>query len=141
MPPHSTSLQQEGAAFKSFLIVKGGRFLEHDIRTAIQAAGGRNLNDNISDLRAQVAANKKGIDLVTELILQYGLDVVQAYMGHIQSNAELAVRDMLKQVAKQTKQRNGTTNLHAVEFMDDGSPICLNVQLNEDEGTAYCDFT
>lgn len=47
-------------------------------------SGTRNLHDNLSDLRAQVAANQKGIQLVGELIGQYGLDVVQAYMGHIQ---------------------------------------------------------
>lgn len=141
MPPHSTSLSQEGAAFKSFLIVKGGEFLESEIRTAILAAGGRNLNDNISDLRAQVAANKKGIDLVTELIAQYGLEVVQAYMGHIQRNAEVAVRDMLREVAKDTRKRTGKTELNAVDYMDDGSPICLTVALNEVEGSAFCDFT
>ncbi|MCP6508574.1 hydantoinase B/oxoprolinase family protein, partial [Klebsiella pneumoniae] len=59
-------------------------------------SGTRNLHDNLSDLRAQVAANQKGIQLVGELIGQYGLDVVQAYMGHILANADLAVRDMLR---------------------------------------------
>lgn len=64
MPPHSTSLSQEGAAFKSFLLVDKDKFMEAEITRAIKDAGGRNLQDNISDLRAQVAANKKGIDLV-----------------------------------------------------------------------------
>lgn len=141
MPPHSTSLDQEGAAFKSFLLVKGGKFLEAEIVDAITKAGGRNLNDNISDLRAQVAANKKGIDLVLELINQYGLDVVQAYMGHIQSNAEIAVRDMLKEVARDAKRRTGQSVLDAVDYMDDGSPIKLKVTLDEDKGSAYCDFS
>nr|CAI5830275.1 unnamed protein product [Callosobruchus analis] len=54
MPPHSTSLDQEGAAFRSFLLVKAGKFQEEDLINAIQKAGGRNLSDNISDLRAQV---------------------------------------------------------------------------------------
>ncbi|KAF7274470.1 hypothetical protein GWI33_012878, partial [Rhynchophorus ferrugineus] len=63
MPPHSTSLSQEGAAFKSFLLVENDRFREAEVVQAIRAAGGRNLQDNVSDLRAQVAANKKGIDL------------------------------------------------------------------------------
>ncbi|CAH1992910.1 unnamed protein product [Acanthoscelides obtectus] len=141
MPPHSTSLDQEGAAFKSFLIVKAGKFQEEEFTNEINKAGGRNLSDNISDLRAQVAANKKGIDLVGELIDQYSLEVVQAYMNHIQTNAEFAVRDMLKEVAIETKARTGTTVLKAEEFMDDGSPIRLQVSLDEREGTAYCDFS
>ncbi|KAJ8925583.1 hypothetical protein NQ315_009423 [Exocentrus adspersus] len=140
MPPHSTSLDQEGAAFKSFLLVANGKFQEEEFTEVIRKAGGRNLNDNISDLRAQVAANKKGIDLVCELIDQYGLEVVQAYMGHIQTNAEIAVRDMLRKVAKDAMQRTGKSVLEAVEHMDDGSPISLKITLNEREGSAYCDF-
>ncbi|KAL1500984.1 hypothetical protein ABEB36_006393 [Hypothenemus hampei] len=141
MPPHSTSLSQEGAAFKSFLLVENDRFLEKEITDAIKAAGGRNVQDNISDLRAQVAANKKGIDLVCELIDQYGLKVVQAYMHHIQSNAELAVRDMLREVAKQAISRTGSAELTYTDRMDDGSPISLKVSLEQESGSALCDFT
>nr|CAH7742195.1 unnamed protein product [Callosobruchus chinensis] len=148
MPPHSTSLDQEGAAFKSFLLVKAGSFQEEELTNEINKAGGRNLSDNISDLRAQkismyqqVAANKKGIDLVGELIDHYGLEVVQAYMHHIQTNAEHAVRDMLKDVAQETKRRTGATVLEAEEFMDDGTQIRLKVSLDEKEGTAVCDFS
>jgi len=109
MPPHSTSLAQEGAAFKSFLIVENGLFQEQQIieqlttpTAAKGAVGTRNLSDNLSDLKAQIAANHKGIQLVAELIDSYGLDVVQAYMSHIQKNAELAVRDMLRQIGRDT---------------------------------------
>lgn len=63
MPPHSTSLSQEGASFKSFLLVEGGHFREKEVLAAFTAAGGRNLSDNFSDLRAQVAANQKGMCL------------------------------------------------------------------------------
>ncbi|XP_059984533.1 5-oxoprolinase isoform X1 [Lagenorhynchus albirostris] len=91
MPPHSTTLQQEGAIFLSFRLVQAGVFQEEAVTEALRAPGNipgcsgtRNLHDNLSDLRAQVAANQKGIQLVGELIGQYGLDVVQAYMGHIQ---------------------------------------------------------
>lgn len=141
MPPHSKTLDEEGAAFKSFLLVEGGKFQEEKVSSEILSAGGRNISDNISDLRAQVAANQKGIALVSELIDQYGLEVVQAYMGHIQSNAELAVRDMLKQVAKSAFERTGQYVLEAEDFMDDGSPIHLKVTLNEKTGSALCDFT
>lgn len=140
MPPHSTSLDQEGAAFKSFLLVDKGRFCEEEFTAEINRAKGRNLSDNISDLRAQVAANQKGIQLVCELIDQYGLDVVQAYMNHIQSNAEIAVRDMLKEVAKDALDRTGKNILEAEDRMDDGSLIKLKVTLNQIDGSAVCDF-
>lgn len=78
--------------------------------------------------------------MVCELIDQYGLDVVQAYMGHIQSNAELAVRDMLREVAKQAKKRTGSVILEAEDKMDDGSPIKLKVTIDEEKGSACCDF-
>lgn len=105
-------LAQEGAAFKSFLLVESGNFKEKEITKelttptgAAGATGTRNLADNLSDLKAQVAANQKGIQLVSELIDAYGLKVVQAYMDYIQKNAEVAVRDMLKEIAKTTKER------------------------------------
>ncbi|XP_055549431.1 5-oxoprolinase [Wyeomyia smithii] len=148
MPPHSKSLSQEGAAFKSFMLVDGGVFQEAEIidrlstpTSAPGAAGTRNLSDNLSDLKAQIAANQKGIQLVAELIDSYGLNVVQAYMGYMQQNAELAVRDMLKQIAKETKLRTGSTVLTATEQMDDGSPICLQVSIDDKEGSAVCDFS
>lgn len=112
MPPHSTSLSQEGAAFKSFLLVENGQFNENEITKALTtptdakgASGTRNLADNLSDLKAQVAANQKGIQLVCELIDSYGLRIVQAYMHFIQQNAEVAVRNMLKEIARKTRER------------------------------------
>lgn len=148
MPPHSTSLAQEGASFKSFLIVENGTFQEEDVvkrfttpTNAKGATGTRNLSDNISDLKAQIAANQKGIQLVSELIDSYGLNVVQAYMGYIQQNAEVAVRDMLKQIAKETLSRTGSSVLEAEELMDNGSPIKLKVNIDAEQGSAVCDFT
>lgn len=148
MPPHSTLLSQEGAAFKSFLLVENGEFHEEAIAKALitpsgaaGATGTRNLADNISDLKAQVAANQKGIKSVGELIDGYGLNVVQAYMNYIQQNAEVAVRDMLKEIARKTKERTGKTVLTAVEYMDDGSPIKLKITIDEQTGSALCDFT
>uniref|UniRef100_A0A7G3ARE1 Putative oxoprolinase n=1 Tax=Lutzomyia longipalpis TaxID=7200 RepID=A0A7G3ARE1_LUTLO len=145
MPPHSKSLSEEGAAFKSFLIVENNVFQEEAIvkrlttpTDAPGACGTRNLSDNLSDLKAQIAANHKGIQLVGELIDIYGLSVVQAYMNFIQANAELAVSDMLKEIAKKTQ--HGEV-LEAEERMDDGTPIKLRITINENEGTAVCDFT
>uniref|UniRef100_A0A8C7ML49 5-oxoprolinase, ATP-hydrolysing n=1 Tax=Oncorhynchus kisutch TaxID=8019 RepID=A0A8C7ML49_ONCKI len=148
MPPHSTSLQQEGAVFTSFKLVTAGVFQEEAVTEALMApaqypdcSGTRNLHDNLSDLRAQVAANQRGSTLVGELIDSYGLAVVQAYMGYIQTNAELAVRDMLKEFARCRQKQTGSLEVEAEDFMDDGTPIRLRVQINENEGSAVFDFT
>ncbi|CAH1735140.1 unnamed protein product [Chironomus riparius] len=141
MPPHSKSLSEEGAAFKSFLLVDGHIFNEQGITEELIAAGSRNLSDNISDLKAQIAANHKGIQLVRELIDIYGLEVVQAFMNYIQQNAAESVRDMLKEIAMDARNRTGNSVLQATEFMDDGTPITLTVKINEDNGTAVFDFT
>lgn len=95
MPPFSKILEDEGACFKSFKLVTNGVFQEEGITEllmapgkiarpshALPSSGTRNLADNLSDLRAQVAANQKGITLVVDLIKEYGLAVVQAYMHH-----------------------------------------------------------
>lgn len=147
MPPHSTTLEQEGASFKSFLVVEEGKFKEAELSECLTtpsgpgASGTRNLQDNISDIKAQIAANQKGIQLVSELINTYSLPVVQAYMHYIQINAETAVRDMLKIIAKKTRESTGSLILEAEEKMDDGSPIKLKIILNEEDGSAICDFT
>ncbi len=75
----------------------------------------------------------QGIHLVCDLIDVYGLDVVQAYMGHIRANAEGAVRDLLKAVAKKTREATGSSTLEAVDCVDDGTEIRLSVQLNEEK--------
>lgn len=78
----------------------------------------------------------QGINLVQELIDAYGLGVVQAYMGHIQQNAELAVRQMLRAIRQVTPDQR----LYAIDYLDDGSPIRLVVSLDEENGSAVCDF-
>ncbi|XP_034275895.1 LOW QUALITY PROTEIN: 5-oxoprolinase [Pantherophis guttatus] len=148
MPPHSHSLQEEGAIFISFKLVKEGIFQEEAVTAALLApgqlagsSGTRNLHDNLSDLRAQVAANQRGIQLVDELIGQYGLGVVQAYMGHIQANAEVAVQTMLRKFATRHGHVDRPLQVEAKDFMDDGTPICLRVTVDPQEGTAVFDFT
>lgn len=144
MPPNSKELYQEGAAVKSFKLVSKGRFDNDGIVDILLnqpakypgCSGTRCLRDNISDLKAQVAANHKGITLVKALIQEYGLDVVQAYMIHIRYNAELSVRELLKDVSR----RMGSNILKAIDYMDDGSPIQLKITINEKEGTAEFDF-
>lgn len=77
---------------------------------------------------------------MTELINSYGLDVVQAYMDHIQKNAELAVRDMLKNIGKTNLLTRGLKVLQSVDYLDDGSTIKLSVQINVENGEAVFDF-
>lgn len=148
MPPSSKTIHEEGAVFYSFKLVKDGVFQEAAVTKELMlpckyegCSGTRNLTDNISDLKAQIAANNKGIHLIKNLIDEYSLEVVQAYMNYIQKNAEDVVRDMLKEIAKEIKLRTGKTILESVEYMDDGSPIKLTVTINENEGSAVFDFT
>ncbi|XP_029175794.1 5-oxoprolinase [Nylanderia fulva] len=148
MPPHSTSLNQEGAVFKSFLLVHKGIFQEKELTDALMApgkipgsSGTRNLSNNISDIKAQIAANQKGSQLVNELIDVYSLEVVQAYMDHIQHNAEVAVREMLKSIGTRIKmRRHKETDINAIDYLDDGSPIKLHVNLDLEKGEAVFDF-
>ena len=106
MPPHSRSLADEGLAVEAFKLIQAGVFMEAQVRELLESpskqpgcAGSRKPEDNLSDLRAQVAANQKGIGLVNELVQEYSLPVVQAYMLHVQDNAEIAVRELLRKVA------------------------------------------
>lgn len=88
-----------------------------------------------SDLRAQVAANTRGASLMHELVLEYGLDVVQAYMLHIQNCAEESVREMLRVFSM----KEGS-EVCAEDFLDDGTPIRLKIAIDSVEGSAVFDF-
>jgi 5-oxoprolinase (ATP-hydrolysing) len=143
MPPHSKNLEDEGAMIIAFKLVEHGQFQEKGITEILQApgklpgnSGTRNLRDNLSDLRAQVAANNSGIRLLKQLVGEYGLKTVDAYMRFIQQNAEVAVRDMLKNFAA----KNGS-KARAVDYMDDGSPIELTITIDSETGSAVFDFT
>mgnify|MGYP002718784308 FL=1 len=90
----------------------------------------------MNDLKAQIAATKKGINLINTLIEEYGETVVQFYMHQIQDNAELSVRNLLKDASK----RFAGQVLSATDYMDDGSPIQLNISIDGDKGEAIFDF-
>ena len=143
MPPTSTELWQEGAAIESEKIVSRGRFCEeamiqHLLEKPAKydgCSGTRGLADNLSDLKAQIAANHKGISLLKTVIAEFGLLEVQKYMYAIQRTAEIAVRELFKSAYDKY---NGKI-LEAVDFMDDGTPIVLKVTLSPD-GSAIFDF-
>ena len=144
MPPGSHFLYQEGARIKSFKLVSCGVFQEegisnillHDPAKFVDCSGTRNLRDNISDLKAQVAANQKGITLMNDLIREYDSSTVLSYMTYIRSNAELAVRQLMVKVAS----KYGNL-LCAEDFMDDGSRISLRIEIDETTGGAIFDFS
>ncbi|KAF9465924.1 Hydantoinase B/oxoprolinase [Collybia nuda] len=144
MPPTSINIFEEGAEIMSFKIVDGGVFdqkglVEYMVDKPSQypgSSGCRNFRDVESDLKAQIAANHKGIQLIHAIVEDYGLKTVQEYMYHIRANAEKSVRNLLRDVAK----RAGTNILTAVDYLDDGSPINLRVEINEADGSAVLDF-
>ena len=153
MPPFSRTLKEEGACIKTFKLVENGIFNEAGIAELLLApgkitrkpgetaiSGTRLLSDNLSDLKAQVAANQRGVDLLLEMVEHYSLEVVQAYMHHIQTNAEEAVRSMLKALSV----REGLAEVDTVkanDFLDDGSEIVLLLTIDHREGSAIFDFT
>ncbi|BBO69907.1 5-oxoprolinase [Desulfosarcina alkanivorans] len=153
MPPNSRCIEEEGACIMSFKLVADGIFQEAGIADLLTApgrltpqpgrpaiSGTRLLADNISDLKAQVAANRKGIELVLEMVDHYGLDVVQAYMGHVQDAAETAVRNRLKELSR-SKGMQARDTVQAVDYLDDGSPIALALTIDRTDGSAAFDFT
>ncbi|ORY90934.1 Hydantoinase B/oxoprolinase [Leucosporidium creatinivorum] len=144
MPPTSKTLFEEGASIVSFKVVDKGEYRRDElVRILVEepaqypgCSGTRCLGDVESDLRAQIASNNKGVNLINALIDEYSLDTVLQYMDHIRDNAELAVRNLLKEVAK----RHGKTELYAIDHLDDGTPIELAIKIDEKEGSAVFDF-
>lgn len=144
MPPHSRNLFQEGAAIKSEKLVSEGKFNEKRMTELLydepsqypECSGTRCLSDNLNDLKAQVAANQKGINLINTLIEDYSEEVVQFYMKCIQDNAELSVRNLLQDVSRRFQGQD----LSAIDYMDDGSPIQLKITIDGVRGEAVFDF-
>ena len=153
MPPNSRRIEEEGACITSFKLVENGIFQEAGISRLLLApgeitpapgrppiSGTRLLADNISDLKAQVAANQKGIELVLEMVDHYGLEVVQAYMRHVQDAAEDAVRVRLKELSL-SKGMAQVDTVRALDYLDDGSPIALALTIDRRDGSAALDFS
>ncbi|KAL2343816.1 hypothetical protein Fmac_005101 [Flemingia macrophylla] len=151
MPPFSKSISEEGVTIKSFKLVEKGVFQEEGIIKLLQfpssddrgnkIPGSRRIQDNLSDLHAQVAANQRGISLVQELIEQYGLETVQAYMNYVQVNAEAAVREMLKSFGQRiSSESNNLVTVEEEDYMDDGSVIHLKLSVDSNKGEAVFNF-
>lgn len=145
MPPNSKELWQEGAMFFSDLIVKQGvlqekmiiKKLHEDPAKLPGCSGSRKLSDNLSDLRAQLAANQMGISLINKLVAEFDLPTIMAYMHAIQDNAADAVSKMLDKFFD----KRSTEDIHCKDYMDDGSPINLKVTRDNQHGKVVFDFT
>ena len=113
MPPDSTSIKEEGVLIDNFVLAREGRLREKEL-LALLAEGpypARNPKQNLADMEAQIAANEKGVRELRKMVDHFGLDVVRAYMGHVQDNAEESVRrvlDVLKAGSFTAKMDNGT---------------------------------
>ncbi|MHC5828684.1 MAG: hydantoinase B/oxoprolinase family protein, partial [Nostoc sp.] len=94
MPPHSTTVEEEGIIFDNFLLVEEVNFRETAVRQHLlnHTYPARNPDQNIADFKAQIAANERGVQELRKMVYQYGLETVQAYMKFVQANAEESVR-------------------------------------------------
>jgi 5-oxoprolinase (ATP-hydrolysing) len=133
MPPFSTRIEEEGVQIDNVKLVEGGRFLEDEMRALLKSGEypSRNPDQNLADLKAQVAANEKGVRELRAMVGQYGLAVVQGYMRHVQDNAEESVRRVI------TSLKDGAFTLP----LDNGAVIQVAIRVNADARTAEIDFT
>ncbi|RDW84890.1 aspartate aminotransferase-2 [Coleophoma cylindrospora] len=143
MPPNSKHLWEEGAVIHAFKVVEKGVFKDQEVTELLMAPeqipgckGTRCLRDNISDIKAQAAANHRGSQLILSLVQDYSLETVQFYMEEIQRAAEVSVRNMLKDIYA----KSPGESLYAVDYMDDGTPIQLKVTIDPSTGGAIFDF-
>ena len=133
MPPSSTRLEEEGILLDNFqLVVKGKIQIQALRQHLIQARfPARNPEQNIADLQAQIAANNKGTQELQQMVAQFGLRIVQAYMGYVQNNAEQAVRRVIDKLRAQ----HGEEPLSCQVPMDCGATVCVRITLHPDSPT------
>ena len=133
MPAFSTRVDEEGVLIDNWRLAGGGEMRESATTELLTSAEfpSRNPGANLADLRAQIAANEKGAAELRQLVGQFGLDVVTAYMGHVQDNAEEAVRRVLARLG------DGECTYE----MDNGAVIRVAVRVDQRARTAEIDFT
>ncbi len=133
MPPHSTTIVEEGILFDNFLLVEQGKFQEKQLREILlnHPYPARNPDQNIADFQAQIAANEKGVQELRKMVSQYGLETVQAYMKFVQDNAEESVRKAIDVL------QDG----FFIYEMDDGARVQVKITINREHRSATIDFT
>ncbi|WP_334188102.1 hydantoinase B/oxoprolinase family protein [Noviherbaspirillum sp.] len=133
MPADSKVVEEEGVLINNFQLVKGGRFMEEETIALLSSGAypARNIKQNLADLQAQIAANQKGVDELLKMVGHFGLDVVQAYMKHVQDNAEEAVRRVITALKDSSYEYR----------LDNGAVIKVAIRVNHAARTADIDFT
>jgi 5-oxoprolinase (ATP-hydrolysing) len=133
MPPGSKVVAEEGVLIDNFLLVEQGRFREKET-IALLTSGKypvRNVQQNIADLQAQIAANEKGVQELQRMVEHFGLEVVRAYMRHVQDNAEESVRRVI-----------GVLKDGSFDYpLDNGARIKVLIKIHKEKRTATIDFT
>jgi 5-oxoprolinase (ATP-hydrolysing) len=132
-PPMSRTLEEEGVVIDDFLLVDGGHFREQELRDLLGGAKypARSPDVNVADIKAQVAANEKGVQELGRVVAQFGWPVVSAYMRHVMDNAEQSVRRV-------------TERLGSGRFdykMDNGRALCVSISVDRESRSAIVDFT
>jgi 5-oxoprolinase (ATP-hydrolysing) len=133
MPPYSTHIDQEGILFDNFQLVERGHFRETELLAMLESGDDpvRNSAQNLADLRAQIAANERGVQELCRTVEHYGLPKVQAYMQHVRDNAEESVRRAIEVL------QDGAFTY----VMDDGTQIQVKVTIDRNTRSACIDFT
>jgi 5-oxoprolinase (ATP-hydrolysing) len=133
MPSNSRTLHEEGIVIDVLKLVDKGEWRETEIRKCLSSGPypARNIEQNLADLRAQMAANATGIQALHQMIEHFGLNKVQAYMRHVQDNAEEAVRQLLS-VLKAGSYRYE---------LDNGAAIQVKISINKEQRSATIDFS
>jgi 5-oxoprolinase (ATP-hydrolysing) len=132
-PPLSRTLEEEGVIINDFLLVDGGTFRETPFRALLAGAKypARSPNVNVADIKAQVAANEKGVQELRKVVEQFGWQTVSAYMRHVMDNAEESVRRVIDRIG------NGSFEYQ----MDNGKPLRVAIHVDRDTRSAVVDFT
>jgi len=133
VPPDSQHIDEEGVLIDDFQLVAGGRLMEKETEELFTTAPypTRNFHHNLADLKAQIAANEKGAQELRKMVAHFGLEVVHAYMKHVQDNAEECVRRVLH------KLKDG----HFVQDTDYGAKVCVDIKVDNEKRQATIDFT
>ncbi|MET4806693.1 hydantoinase B/oxoprolinase family protein [Limibacillus sp. MBR-115] len=133
MPPDSHTVEDEGVLIDNFKLVDQGKFREGPLRELLTSGPYpvRNADQNIADLQAQIAANEKGVQELRKMVDHFGLDVVIAYMGHVQDNAEEQVRRVLDVLT------DGSFTCP----MDDGNQVAVDITIDKKARRATIDFS
>lgn len=133
MPPFSKTVLEEGVLIDNFKLVSNHHFEEEKFRNLLanNPYPARNIDQNVADIKAQLAANSKGIQELESLVREYSQEVVLAYMGHVQNNAEEYIRRVI------SKLKDGSFT----SFMDNGCKVTVNVKVNRQNRNVIIDFT